>query len=198
MPGANLLGGFPSALFLMIHSNRTGMPVETISGYTENNTEFITGGVIDVYATHSFPANGILNLKSYKYQSLSLALSEPLNATDYQWMSMSGGQVLYDQRYKLDCQYNYDIMNRPISIQPLGKMATTYTWNGIYPATKTIGNQTWTYTFIPHVGLESMTDPRGITTYYSYDSAGRLIEEYQIVNGNKQILKAYQYHNKTE
>ena len=89
-------------------------------------------------------------------------------------------------------------MNRLISVKPFGKMETRYTWNGLYPASKIIGNQTFTYTYIPYVGISSSTDPRGITTYYSYDSAGRLIEEYQIVNGNKQILHAYQYHTKTD
>ena len=66
------------------------------------------------------------------------------------------------------------------------------------PVTKTIGNQTWKYDYIPYVGIKSITDPRGNTIYYTYDADGRLVEEYKIVNGNKQIMNAYQYHIKTE
>ena len=44
------------------------------------------------------------------------------------------------------------------------------------------------------VGILTATDLRGITTYYSYDSLGRLKETYIIDNGIKKILKAYDYN----
>jgi len=50
-----------------------------------------------------------------------------------------------------------------------------------------------TYTHIPRVGISSITDSRGITTYYNYDAFGRLREVYMIENGRKQILQAYEY-----
>lgn len=197
VPGADHIGGFPPPLFLMIHSNRIGTPLETLSGYIDYyNTEYITSGTINVYANNTFPENGNLHIIPYKYQTLSLALPEP--TTTYQPMSVSSGQPSYDSRYKLTCQYNYDIMNRLTSIKPFGGIETKYTWNGIYPATKTIGDMTWTYTHIPHVGVSSITDPRGITTYYDYDANGRLVKEYQIVNDKEQIQNLYQYHIKTE
>jgi len=207
VPGADHFGGFPSPLFNMIHSMRIGIPVETLSGYIDGNFEYITSGNINLYSqnTYIIPLDWDLpytvqglGFRPYLYQTLSLSLSEPLRSDGYHPMQVANGQLIYDPHYKSTCEYQFDIKDRPTSIKPAGQAATKYTWNGIYPATKTIGNQTWTYTHKPYVGITSMTDPRGITTYYKYDSAGRPIEEYQMVNGRKYILKAYQYHIKTE
>ncbi|MBK5722836.1 hypothetical protein JGH11_18345 [Dysgonomonas sp. Marseille-P4677] len=51
-----------------------------------------------------------------------------------------------------------------------------------------------TYTYNPLVGITSKTDAAGITIYYIYDNIGRLKEIFQIENGTKKILKAYDYH----
>lgn len=55
-----------------------------------------------------------------------------------------------------------------------------------------------TYTYKPLVGITSMTDPRGVTTYYDYDDFNRLIESYIIENGAKKVLKKYDYHYKEQ
>ena len=51
--------------------------------------------------------------------------------------------------------------------------------------------QITTYTYKPLVGMTSMTDPRGMTVYYEYDSFGRLKSE---KDHNGKVLKAYDYH----
>lgn len=51
-----------------------------------------------------------------------------------------------------------------------------------------------TYTYKPLVGMTSSTDPRGVTTYYWYDTTNRLKETYIVENGVKKILKKYDYH----
>ena len=53
-----------------------------------------------------------------------------------------------------------------------------------------------TYTYSPGVGITSETDPTGITTYYDYDSHGRLLH---IRDQNNNILKKfnYNYYNST-
>jgi YD repeat-containing protein len=98
----------------------------------------------------------------------------------------------------LDCEYKYNNQLQLTRLKPYGKAETIYTWNGIYLTSKTIGNQIWHYTYIPYVGISSITNPLGITTYYSYNTNGKLVEEYRMNNGKKEILNYYHYHISSE
>jgi YD repeat-containing protein len=51
--------------------------------------------------------------------------------------------------------------------------------------------QVTTYTYKPLIGMTSKTDPNGVTTYYEYDSFGRL--KY-IKDTNGKIIEQYDYH----
>jgi len=48
-----------------------------------------------------------------------------------------------------------------------------------------------TYTYDPLKGVTSITDPRGETNYYIYNTFGKL---YQILDNDRKVLKQYDYH----
>lgn len=50
------------------------------------------------------------------------------------------------------------------------------------------------YTYKPLTGISSITDARGVTTYYDYDAAGRLKEYYYKEGTEKRVLQRYSYH----
>ena len=52
-----------------------------------------------------------------------------------------------------------------------------------------------TATYIPLIGMSSMTDPSGRSTSYEYDTYGRLIS---IKDGQNEVIQTYTYHLATE
>lgn len=52
------------------------------------------------------------------------------------------------------------------------------------------------YTYKPNVGVTSITQPDGTTTYYSYDTAGRLKEVFLFEGTAKRILQSFTYNYK--
>jgi len=55
-----------------------------------------------------------------------------------------------------------------------------------------------TYTYNPQVGVTSMSDPRGLMTYYGYDDFSRLKETYIIEDNLKKVLQKYDYHYRNQ
>lgn len=183
---------------MLTAQHRINMPFEIVSGYEDvHGDEYITAGRLNLYDSRFLFIN-IDSIVHYAYlrKTLELALSNPI--TDYQPLRSNLYTYSYDSRYKLTCEYLFGASLHLIHLAPYGKIPTTYTWNGIYPATKTTGNQTYTYTYLPYVGLNSVTDPRGITTQYTYDKNGKLTEVFRMDDERKEIINSYQYHIITE
>lgn len=193
----------PDPYVLLKRDHRIGEPVETVSGYDNNGVEYVTSGTLNLYSSGTYvkPSSGdilVMQTDYYPYLSTTMELAQNKEITDYVPLTLRDGSPVYDKRYRISCLYEFDLMQRLKLKQPFGKIATYYKWNGIYLQSKKIGNQTFTYEYIPYVGLSSFTDERGITTHYVYDRNGRLTEVYRIHDGKKEILNAYQYHIKTE
>ena len=206
----------------LISLNKIDKPIEVVSGYVQDNLDYITKGQISLYKVEMRMKNtsradsraariifdptlpsvpDSLDINNYvRYPSLcnTLNLHVRNGVLDYSPIVGRGDSIVYDNRYKLACEYSFDPLYRLEKITPVDGYQITYTWDGIYPISKTVGNQTSTFTYIPYVGVSSATDARGVTTYYEYDAYGRLIEIYQLNNGRKDILNKYIYHIKTE
>ena len=154
------------ALLLLNNQHRINAPLETVSGYEDaNGDDYITAGKLYLYRSETLIS--LYSSISYVYLNriLNLALDKPIPIANYQPLSFYMEDPSYDSRYKTECEYIFNSNLRLIRVAPYGKIPTAYTWNGIYPATKTIGNQICTYSFIPYVGINSVTDARGVTTY---------------------------------
>ena len=192
--------------------NQLNVPLEQVSGYIKDGAEYVLSGKVNEYAVGGmiymsntprgitpFDSIGpLLPTDQYPYLSRNLELQISGEINDYTPLSLNGTHLVYDSRYRSTCNYRFDHNLRLIEITPVNQITTTYTWDGIYPVSQTVGNQTSTYTYVPYVGISSSTDIRGMTTYYEYDMYGRLIEVYQLNNGEKEILNKYVYHTKTE
>jgi len=82
----------------------------------------------------------------------------------------------------------------PANVNPIDIRTTldNYFGSSTYSGSKPVLISTYYYN--PLVGLKWKSDPRGVNTFYDYDSNGRLKEIYNKKNGVKSIIKAYDYH----
>ena len=204
----------------LISQNKIDKPIEVVSGYIQDNLEYITKGQVDLYNVEmrmksknntslsriAFdptlpPVSDSLDINNYVwYPSLHRTLNLHVHSgvLDYSPIVGRGDSIVYDNRYKLACEYSFDQLYRPEKVTPIDGPQITYTWDGFYPKSQTIGNSTITYTHIPYIGLSSTIDERGTHKGFSYDTIGRLIEIYQMHNNQKEILSAYAYRIKSD
>jgi len=80
------------------------------------------------------------------------------------------------------------------------EIQTLSTYNELLPIFSQLRNalsnaRITTYTYYPYVGIATVSDYNGITTFYEYDEFNRLKF---IRDSNSKILKQYEYHYKSE
>lgn len=71
--------------------------------------------------------------------------------------------------------------------------AISYVWgyNGRYPVIIEKNGLRYSYEYKPLIGIISMTDPRGVKTYYEYDNEGRL---QCVKDDDRNVVTRYDYH----
>lgn len=107
-----------------------------------------------------------------------------------------------DARYNIIFDYEeYDQYGNPTLFKDKKGVRTSIEWgyNGMYPINLKYNAFSsrylqYTCTYHPVFGLSSVTDSRGVTTYYDYDYMGRLID---IKDNNGNYTDKYEYSYKT-
>lgn len=106
----------------------------------------------------------------------------------------------YDQQYpigKIEGASYSEIESYVINLQNL---SNNFDEQGLLSAYTSLRNglplaMITTYTYLPLIGVSTITPPNGLTEYYTYDDAGRLKE---IKNQDGQLLKSFEYHYRSQ
>lgn len=86
------------------------------------------------------------------------------------------------------------------TIDDMAKANDLSPWNGKISAlrAKLPKAQVTSYTYKPLIGVASITDATGMTTYYEYDELGRLVGSYRNNGNDVEVLEQFNYQYKTE
>jgi len=84
---------------------------------------------------------------------------------------------------QLGCSYN--------ELQTKSSQELTVIFNSLRENPAMQQSQIYSYTYLPLIGITSMTNPANITTYYQYDEFGRLID---VLDHEKYLTHHYEYN----
>lgn len=172
---------------LLKNKHMLGVPVESITGITEDTVDKVTGASVVLYK----PVGTVPTPSS----KLELNIKHPVS--NYVSLNLNGDSLQYDSRMKTIASFEFNQLLRMTKISVEGELPLFYTWDSknLYPIKEVQGDMETNYTYKSLVGMSSKTDPRGFKTNYEYDNANRLINIYIIENGEKKILQHFYYKN---
>lgn len=193
----------------MVNNNMVNLPIESITlknnavisanktEYTYSQGHYLPSALYSFNSTEPKDINSYSNfyeqVKTLNYYSKGL-IKEILNRdgtyTSYLWS--------YKYQYPIAEIKNATYIQVTTALSMLGTDPETIAANTTPDMTKINGLRSklptsliTSYTYKPLIGILAETDPRGVTTYYNYDSFGRLFE---VKNDDGKLLKKYQYN----
>lgn len=187
------LGSYSTGIQFLKNKNIIGSPIETLYSSTRSGVEYVKSASFELPCINRQLYGGQWKREYYK-----LSLSTPL-VYNSQHLTVIQEKVTFMQN---ECEKKgeifYNNMFRPIRVIRVGELPIKYIWQNDQLVQKTCGDLSTYYTFVPYIGMTSVTDERGMTTYYNYDSMGRLIEIYRLNNGIKEVIKKIRYYEADE
>jgi YD repeat-containing protein len=190
----NVLGSISSSsnkyvkgLINLKNASRLAEPVETVSGVINGTAKSYTGSTLTLY-------ENITTTQPAPSRQMLLAIASPVSSYTFSNCS-KGDSVSFDSGMIQAADFTHNSKLRLTGITYRGQEPITYQWNStnLYPISRTQGSLTTTYTYKPLIGIETITDPRGVKTTYEYDSFGRL---QAIKDENDKTIENYKYHYK--
>ncbi|WP_421898637.1 PKD domain-containing protein [Marinoscillum sp.] len=181
------------AYLKMKATNQIGVPIEELTYYKKGSGSFrIINGVLRTYQTLNLPNLSVF-VPNGEY---ALSMEDP--STAHTWVNVGsppGYSFIKDDNYELLSTHVYNtsagVLN---SLMDADGSRTDYTWgyNNSLITSETVNSEfTTTYTHIPLVGVETVTDPNGKMLKYEYDDFNRLR---MVRDENDNILERYRYH----
>lgn len=146
-------------------------------------------------------------LETYRLAEGETTMDETIKEYTYSTFQTTGGithlqpSMIREMRNGLE-SWREEILSRDdygnvTSLKERGKpkMFVSWGYDGMYPVSITQGEGTTTltstFTWHPGIGLASQTTPQGISTYYYYDSAGRLS---RVEDADHNAIEQYEYN----
>ena len=170
------------------HTDSEGRAVVDTISYHPDRPAFVTGTIRTVDGL-------VAEATRYDYDSLSVGSHVAVLPTQVSRGTLSGGQLLgYDPELYID---SYDSYGTPTQTRDAMGNVTYYQWgySGQYLTRQQKGGLITTWTWVPLVGVGSVTQPNGYRILYDYDSSGRLV---RTRDGTGNTLNTYEYHIVTD
>ncbi len=196
-----------AALYQQQQNNELHQPIEVLNYYQpDGGSSVITSGIAKLYKKLTF--NGYNYLVPHQTHVLAVNPDALFNSVSFSPASLSGNSLQLDSKYELRMVYDtYDGRGNLTKYHlPAGSHTsmtyTNRTKDAVYhtrlntekrndSGSNYISHTTSYTSLIPLLGVDQITAPNGLKSYFEYDDYGRL---WRTKDDDEKILEEYIYH----